>query len=290
MIQYPKREQFFAMRFLRLLTKAAAAMHIGADGCMLLMIVVGQEDACRYTRSVSFWNHQLETLLGLRGVDEHALRRIRDRCVRAGWLQYSAGNKQQPASYFVTIPAAVNQLPDGSCDESQQQSSGNTAPIPQQTRQESGENTAGKRQESGENTAPSIPSPIPNPNPRREAQQEDQDITSTKQAPKKEIKANGQDLYRLARGMVKSYGKEHGISALDACLEIHDHQTIVEAIKKEFSARGEQIPADDLAAVVSEHARAKELPPIGPCIVRPMIDLETLRREGRIVPARKETA
>ena len=169
MIDYPQRESFFAMRFLRLLTKSAAAMQVGTEGFALLMIIVGQEDACRYTRPVNFWNAQLAALIGLRGVDEHALRRIRDRCVRAGWLQYAAGNKQLPARYFVTIPAAVNTLPDSSSDESPQEYSGQTADIQAQTRQESGENAAGKRQESGRNTAPSIPNPIPNPIPKSAA-------------------------------------------------------------------------------------------------------------------------
>ena len=164
------------MRFLRLLTKSAAMMHLGMDGFALLMVIVGQEDACRYTRPVSFWNTQLATLLGMRGADEHGLRRVRDRCIKAGWLQYRAGNKQLPASYFVTIPAAVTSLPDSSCDESPQEYRANTTLIPQQTRQESGENPAGIRQESGENPAgirqesgenpaPSSPSPFPSPIP-----------------------------------------------------------------------------------------------------------------------------
>lgn len=169
MIDYPMRESFFAIRFLRLLTKSAAAMHIGADGCMLLMIIVGQEDACRYSRPVSFWNHQLAALLGLRGVDEHALRRVRDRCVRAGWLQYAAGNKQLPARYFVTIPAVVSALPDSGSDESPEEYRANPAAISAQKRQESGENPAGIRQESGENPAPSSPNPPPIPTPKSAA-------------------------------------------------------------------------------------------------------------------------
>jgi hypothetical protein len=86
--------------------------------------------------------------------------------VGAGWLQYRAGNKRQPAAYFVTIPAAVSALPDGACDESPQEYRSNNASLPQQLRQESGENPAGKRQESGENPAPFSPSPSPSPNPK----------------------------------------------------------------------------------------------------------------------------
>lgn len=166
MLEYQQRPPFFAVRFMRLLAKSAAAMHIGPDGCYLLCLIVGQEDACRYTRPVNFWNHQLATLMGLRGADEHALRRVRDRCIRAGWLQYRAGNKRQSAAYFVTIPAAVSSLPDGTCDESPQEYRSNTAAISQEERQESGENPAGIRRESGENPAPSSPNPIPNPIPK----------------------------------------------------------------------------------------------------------------------------
>lgn len=165
-MEYPDRPPFFAMRFLRLLTKSAAMMHLGMDGFALLMVIVGQEDACRYTRPVSFWNTQLATLLGMRGADEHGIRRVRDRCIKAGWLQYRAGNKQLPAAYFVTIPAAVNLLSDSTCDEAPQENRANTAAIPAQRRQESGENPAGKRQESGENPAPSSPTPFPIPIPK----------------------------------------------------------------------------------------------------------------------------
>lgn len=162
---YPRREPFFAMRIIRLMTKSAAAMEIGSDGVALVAIVAAQEDACRYTRPVNFWNNQLAPLIGVRGGDPDGLRRVRERCVRAGWLQYKPGNKRQPARYFVTIPAAVSVLPDGSSDESLQEYAAHAAPIQTRSCRDSAENLPGICQESAENPPPSSPSPLPNPIP-----------------------------------------------------------------------------------------------------------------------------
>ncbi len=54
-----KLQRFFAMKFLRLLVKTAAAQTIGTDGCWLLTIVVTTEDKTRYRRGVTFYNEQL---------------------------------------------------------------------------------------------------------------------------------------------------------------------------------------------------------------------------------------
>jgi hypothetical protein len=168
-MDYPKREQFFAMRFLRLLTKSAAAMEIGTEGCMLLMVVVGQEDACRYSRPVNFWNAQLATLCGISASNETQLRRIRDRCVNAGWLVYESGGRRKHGRYFVAIPAHVDPSNDGGCDESPsssvRQSDAETTP--------SERNMCADRAQSARNVcaecAPSIPNPIPNPIPKSAA-------------------------------------------------------------------------------------------------------------------------
>lgn len=151
---YPVRPPFFAMRFLRLLCRSNAAMEVGHDGLALLMAVVTQEDVLRYSRPVGFWNGHLAAMIGLRGSDEGALRRVRDKCIRAGWLEYARGNKQQSARYFVTIPAAISLLPDYNCDESEREYSGNTAVIQPQY-----------RQESDKNPTPFIPTPTPTPIP-----------------------------------------------------------------------------------------------------------------------------
>jgi hypothetical protein len=162
-VDYPKREQFFAVRFLRLLTKSAAAIDIGPEGFTLLMVIVGQEDACRYSRPVNFWNAQLATLCGIPAHNETQLRRVRDRCVKAGWLQYESGGRRKHGRYFVAIPTVVDQDNDGGCDESPaqpvRQSDAKPAPdVP---------NVCADRAQSVRNVcaecAPSIP--IPNPIP-----------------------------------------------------------------------------------------------------------------------------
>jgi hypothetical protein len=152
-MKYPQREPMFAVKFLRLLANSGGAMAVGADGMALLAVIVSQEDACRYSHPVNFWNHQLASMVGLR--DERALRTVRDRCVRAGWLAYDPGSKTTPASYFCVNPASVNDCPDYTSSEVSRNPVNN--PLL------SGEN----RPESGENVSTSSPIPNPIPSPER---------------------------------------------------------------------------------------------------------------------------
>lgn len=116
MTQYPKRQKYFAQRFIRLITKTAAAMEIGADGAWLLTLIVTQEDAKWYTGPVNFWNEQLFGLLGF--ASKKPLVKARQKCIDAGWLHYIEGGKGKPGKYWVTIPTGYASLPDGPCDES----------------------------------------------------------------------------------------------------------------------------------------------------------------------------
>ena len=141
---YPKREPFFAHRFIRLMTKSALAMEIGAEGFAFLTVIAMQEDACRYSKPISFWNSQLTVLLGFRSDHEARMRRIRERCVEAGWLYYEPGGRTQPGHYFVTIPTHLNHLEDGPCDESDSERDTKTTPKRQQNDNE----TTMKRQQS----------------------------------------------------------------------------------------------------------------------------------------------
>jgi hypothetical protein len=153
------------MRYLRLLTKSAAAMEIGTEGLVLVMVVAGQEDACRYARPVNFWNRQLAVLCGIPAENEKQLRRVRDRCVAAGWLHYESLGKRKHGRYFVVIPDHVNQDNDGSCDESPRDDVRQMpANCPPSVRQVSVECPPSVRQVSVE-CPPSIPFPNPNPNP-----------------------------------------------------------------------------------------------------------------------------
>lgn len=169
MLEYPDRESFFAMRFLRLLTKSASAMEIGPEGFVLLMVIVGQEDACRYSRPVNFWNGQLAVLCGIAEHNEKQLRRIRDRCVEAGWLQYESLGRRKHGRYFVTIPEYVTQDNDGGCDEAPTDHVRKvSANCPPSVRNVSAECPQTVRCLSAE-CPPSIPNPIPNPIPKSAA-------------------------------------------------------------------------------------------------------------------------
>jgi hypothetical protein len=158
-VLYPKREQFFAHRFIRLLTKTAAALELGSDGCWLLTVIAMQEDACRYTRPVNFFNSQLIQLCHLQ--TEKRLRTLRDRCKNAGWLLYEPSNRRKPGRYMVSIPIHAMPISDGSCDESLEELGSNVV----NNRADIGQTLGSNREADGQS---SIPSPIPSPSPRGE--------------------------------------------------------------------------------------------------------------------------
>ena len=113
--EYPKREQFFAHRFIRLLTKTAAAQAIGPEACWLLAIIAMLEDTKRYTGPVLFWNDALMGVCGFGG--RRRLVGARKKAVEAGWLHYRAGGKGVAGEYWVEIPERFADLPDESPDE-----------------------------------------------------------------------------------------------------------------------------------------------------------------------------
>jgi hypothetical protein len=112
---YPQRPPYFAHRFVRLLTKSAAAQEIGPEACWLLTIIAHQEDAKRYRGAVTYYNEQLLPLCGFGGKDR--LVRARLKAVSAGWLHYDGGSKGIPAKYWVLIPDAYQDIEDGPMDE-----------------------------------------------------------------------------------------------------------------------------------------------------------------------------
>ena len=95
--EYPQRDNHFAHKFTRLLTRACVANDIGPDAALLLVIVAHTEDAKRYSRPVTFWNEQILPLCGFANVK--AMDRARSRAVEAGWLHYEAGGKGKPGAY-----------------------------------------------------------------------------------------------------------------------------------------------------------------------------------------------
>lgn len=115
-MKYPKRDSFFAHRFVRLLTKTAAAQELGPEVVWLLTVVAHQEDAKRYRGAVTYWNEQLMPLCGFRS--KGRLIRARQSAVDAGWLHYESGGRNQAGRYWCLVPDGFAQMPDGPCDES----------------------------------------------------------------------------------------------------------------------------------------------------------------------------
>lgn len=112
---YPKREQFFAHRFVRLMHKAAVAAEIGRDAFSLLVVIAHTEDAMRYRGAAKFWNSQLIETLGFTKWDQFD--KARTKAIDAGWLNYSGDGKRTAGEYFVVIPEGYEQISDAPIEE-----------------------------------------------------------------------------------------------------------------------------------------------------------------------------
>lgn len=115
MSSYPKREPFFAHRFVRLMHKAAVAAEIGRDAFSLLVVIAHTEDAMRYRGAAKFWNSQLIETLGFTKWDQFD--KARAKAIDAGWLDYSGDGKRTAGEYFVTIPDGYEQISDTPIEE-----------------------------------------------------------------------------------------------------------------------------------------------------------------------------
>ena len=152
-MSYPKRNNYFAHRFARLLTKTALALDLGPEVCWMLTVVAMQEDSKRYRAPPTYWNDQLMALVGTKRAK--TFRAWRDRAVEAGWLHYEYRGTKRPGVYWVTIPPEFGDLPDGPCDESDFVIWG-----------ESARDAGGLGAQTAPNSAPnSAPYPYPSPNP-----------------------------------------------------------------------------------------------------------------------------
>lgn len=107
---YPKREPFFAHRFVRVLQKSCAAQDIGRDACLLLTFIAHTEDAARYRGPVRFWNEQLMTTLAFN--NRRQLNNCRQKAIDYGWLVYNRKNDRAVGNYFVQIPEQFSDIPD----------------------------------------------------------------------------------------------------------------------------------------------------------------------------------
>lgn len=114
-MNYPKREAFFAHKFVRLMHKAAVAAEIGRDAFSLLVVVAHTEDAMRYRGAAKFWNSQLIETLGFTKWDQFD--KARRKAIESGWLSYSGDGKRTSGEYFVTIPDGYEQISDTPIEE-----------------------------------------------------------------------------------------------------------------------------------------------------------------------------
>lgn len=108
--EYPKREAYFAHRFIRVLTKSCVTMDIGRDACLLLVYIAMQEDAARYRYPIKFWNSTLMQLMGFTSPKQ--LNSVRQKAVDAGWLAYFRDGTRDVGRYFVTIPPEFQDVDD----------------------------------------------------------------------------------------------------------------------------------------------------------------------------------
>lgn len=109
------RPPYFAQRFIRLLTKTAAAQDLGPSACWMLAVIACQEDAKRYTEPAKFYYEQLMPLCGFNSRKQ--LRTAIEKAVGLGWLNYSPGGKGVPGRFSVMVPAQFGEIPHSGCDE-----------------------------------------------------------------------------------------------------------------------------------------------------------------------------
>lgn len=156
---YPKREKFFAHTFVRLLSRHAVSLELGADACWMLTVISHQEDANHYKRPAKYFN---EALADRCGFTESKMRRIRDRCVKGGYLAYKPSSKGAAGLYWVVVPEGMSSPDDRPSDEER----GNTGEQESDTQVEG--NPTPKRdpiRHPSEQQSDTILNPVPVPHP-----------------------------------------------------------------------------------------------------------------------------
>ncbi|QEL15620.1 hypothetical protein [Limnoglobus roseus] len=135
---YPKRPQFYALKFGRVVTKACVANELGAHVFALSVVVAMTEDAAKYQRGVTFYDSQLMPLIGAKSQD--TLARVRAKAVAAGWLHYEPGRKGVPGTYWTLTPTTAGAFTDAPVDETPEELTAvSSAPVRTQAGQKSGE-------------------------------------------------------------------------------------------------------------------------------------------------------
>lgn len=154
-MNYPKRESFFAHKFVRLLTKSCAAQDIGLNAFALLCVIVHQEDSARYAGPVRFWNEQLMNVLGFKSPKQ--LNDCRAKAIKFGWLQYERSGNREVGRYAVLIPEAFEGLDDAPIEPNHSEYGTNKERIAERLGDES------RNESVTESGKPSVPSPLPVP-------------------------------------------------------------------------------------------------------------------------------
>ena len=117
--QYPaNRPKFWAMQYIRAMTKTCAANEVGSLGAFLCSVIATTEDASGYRRAVTYWDGQLLPITGAK--NEKAMALARANCVKAGWLHYEPGAKARPGKYWTTMPLHAVGIDDHPTDEGEQ--------------------------------------------------------------------------------------------------------------------------------------------------------------------------
>ena len=174
-MEYPKRGQFFAHKFVRLLHKAAVAADVGRDAFALLTVIAHTEDAMRYRGAAKFWNSQLIETLGFKKWDQFDA--CRKRAIESGWLAYECHGKRMAGEYFVQIPETYQQVDDNPIEESSPANGYDVGyKAGYDVGYEQGVKVGMNRGQSGVQTGdeqgePSIPIPYPEPKPKNKTQE-----------------------------------------------------------------------------------------------------------------------
>lgn len=117
---YPKRPKCFGYRVVRMLFKTCAAQDIGIDACWLVASIAMTEDAKHYSGAVTYFNDQLQAILGFRKWER--LDQARQAAVKGRWLHYErppSGIRRVAPKYWAMIPSEFETLDDSPMDESE---------------------------------------------------------------------------------------------------------------------------------------------------------------------------
>ena len=109
-MKYEERPKFFALKYMRAMSKLGVVKDIGPSGVLMCHTVVLYEDISSYSRPATFWNHDLMVRLDIR--QPKSFRAIRQRCCNAGWLEYEQGASRKPGKYRTVAPPELTNNPD----------------------------------------------------------------------------------------------------------------------------------------------------------------------------------